>query len=284
VLRDYYNLTKPGIIYGNLLTALAGYFLVASASIVWTKLVISLLGFSLIVAAACVTNNIIDRELDKHMKRTRERALVRGSVGPLPAIGYACLLGMLGCLLTIRTAGTLALTLEVSGYVLYVAVYGIAKRRTVYGTLIGGLSGAVPPLAGYAARHHSLSGSAWLLFVLLVAWQIPHFFGIALFRSDDYAAASIPVWPVQRGTVATKRQALIYLIIYGVAGVAVSWTAHLGWLISTLLLLVNLGWIGFALRWWHLSPKIWGRHIFFYSLVAISVLSICIIIHGVFIS
>jgi protoheme IX farnesyltransferase len=281
LFRDYYQLTKPGIVYGNLLTALAGYLLVTNVHLSWLKFALAMLGFCLIVAAACVTNNYIDRQIDSQMKRTQNRALVTGKITGRQALSFAFLLGITGCLTVGWSAGHLAVLIEIVGYVLYVIVYGVAKRRTAFGTLIGSLSGAVPPLAGYAALHHSLNAAAWSLFLVVALWQMPHFYGIALYRFSDYKKVKLPVWPVIYGKQATKIQTMLYLVAYTFAIILLTHYAALGILFAIVLSVANLAWLYHGLHIWKLPPVQWGRQMFLRSLLAITLLSVYIMTLGV---
>jgi len=199
VLKAYYRLTKPGIIYGNLLTAAAGFLFASKWHIVPGLFAATLAGTSLVIAAACVYNNYIDRNIDKRMARTKKRALVQGTISGKHALIFATMLGVLGFALLLAYTNTLVTVIGVIAFIDYVVLYGISKRRSVYGTIVGSISGAAPIVAGYVAVTNQFDLGALLLFFILVYWQMPHFYGIAMYRFDDYKAAGIPVLPVQKG-------------------------------------------------------------------------------------
>lgn len=215
--RRYYWLAKPGIVYGNDLSAIGGYMLASRGSFDIFLFSAMLVGISLVMASACVINNYIDRNIDARMKRTSSRALVTGEVSGTAAILYGTILGVLGAGALLFT-NLLALSLAIAGWFVYVVVYGYWKRRSPFGTVVGSLAGAVPPVVGYTAVRGEFDIAAWILFLILVCWQMPHFYAIALMGERDYKAANIPVLPVVRGVYVTK----LYIMLYAVAFVAAS--------------------------------------------------------------
>lgn len=213
-VKAYYHLTKPGIIKGNLLSLLAGFLLASTHGIDYQLLFYAAFGVSLVIASGCVFNNYLDRGIDKTMSRTKKRALVTGSIATPSALLFATVLGLAGTALLLVYVNILTALVGLSGLVLYVIVYGIAKRKTVHGTLVGTLSGATPPLAGYVAVTGQLDATAWLLFLILVCWQMTHFYAIAIYRAEDYKAAGIPVLPLVKGIEATKFQMKLYAVAF----------------------------------------------------------------------
>ena len=195
-LKDYYYLIKPGIIYGNAINTAAGFFLAAKGNIDFLLLLKTLGGSSLIIASACVFNNYIDRDIDSKMTRTKNRTLVRGAVPDPIALLYGSLLGVIGFGVLIIYTNVLTVLVGATGMFFYVVMYSIWKRRSPYGTLVGSISGAVPPVAGYSAVTNSLDVGALILFLVLVFWQMPHFYAIAIRRREEYKEAGIPVLPV----------------------------------------------------------------------------------------
>lgn len=276
MLADYYRLCKPGIIYGNMLTAVAGFLLAARGDIDWTALGGLTVGLALVIAAACVSNNILDRRLDAKMKRTRTRALVSGRISPLQAVWFAGALLTTGSILLAVMTNLLALTVALAGYILYVVVYGAAKRASVYGTEAGSLSGAAPIVAGYVASSGQFDGGALLVFLVLVAWQMPHFYAIALYRSPDYKAAALPVLPNIKGEQLTKRRSIIYIIGLTFVITAMTVSSYTG---VTFLLLMHAAlayWLYVAYRYRAMSGALWGRKMFTSSLTVLLAFSLLI--------
>lgn len=191
-------MTKPGIVYGNTLTATAGFLLGAKGAIDYWLLLATLAGIAFIIGSACVFNNYIDRDIDAKMVRTKKRALAHGLVPAGKAITYASLLGIIGFFILSLSTNFLTVALGTVAFFDYVVLYGISKRRTAYSTIVGSIAGAIPPAAGYTAVTNRLDGGAVLLFIILVFWQMPHFYAIAMYRYDDYKAAGLPVLPVKK--------------------------------------------------------------------------------------
>lgn len=212
--KTYYRLTKPGIVYGNAMVAIAGYFFGAHGDPRLSTFVAMLIGISAVMASACVYNNVLDRDIDKRMERTKQRAVVTGAVTTVNALVFATILLIIGLGLLMLGTNVLTALLALGGHIAYVILYGIAKRKTVHGTLVGTISGSTPPVIGYVAATGSLDLTALLLFLIMVAWQMPHFYAIAIFRRDDYAKASIPVLSVVKGLTATRRQIIAYVMLF----------------------------------------------------------------------
>jgi protoheme IX farnesyltransferase len=153
--KQYYVLTKPGIIYGNLFAAIAGFFLASRGDVSITLFIATMLGLSCIIASACVCNNIMDRKIDAKMMRTKRRALATGIITPFQAIVYGAVLGLVGSAILIYFVNLLAWGVAILGWIGYVVVYGIAKRITSYATEIGSIPGAMPPVVGYSAMNRN---------------------------------------------------------------------------------------------------------------------------------
>ncbi len=204
MIKTYTTLTKPGIIFGNAVTATAGFALASKGHVDFLLFCAMLVGLSLVIGSACVWNNYIDRGMDEKMVRTRNRALVKGVI-PVPyALCFAMVLSFFGIGLLALTTNLLTVSIAACGFFIYVVLYGISKYRTSLGTLIGSIAGAVPPVVGYTAVTGCVDLAALLLFLIVVFWQMPHFFAIAMYRLEDYTAASIPVLPVSKGIYTAK--------------------------------------------------------------------------------
>ncbi|HEU5122168.1 MAG TPA: protoheme IX farnesyltransferase, partial [Candidatus Saccharimonadales bacterium] len=193
-IKSYYYLAKPGIIYGNVLAAMAGFLFGSGRTFEGWRFLALVFGIGLVIGASCVLNNILDRGIDKKMARTKKRALVTGDITIPSAIIYAVTLAGGGFSLLVLYTNWLTAALGAFAMVFYVVLYGIAKRKTIFGTLVGAVPGAIPPVTGYVAVSNQLDGAALLLFLILVAWQMPHFYAISIYRRHDYDAAAIPVW------------------------------------------------------------------------------------------
>ncbi|HEX7259880.1 MAG TPA: heme o synthase [Candidatus Saccharimonadia bacterium] len=274
-LSTYYWLAKPGIVYGNCLAATAGFLLASKGHPSITLYIVMVGGIALVMASGCVFNNYIDRGIDEKMARTKKRALVQGVLSATNALMYGTVLGIIG--LAILLTGTNALTfgLALAGLVLYVGVYGYWKRRSVHGTLVGSLAGAIPPVVGYCAVTNRFDLGALLLFLILVLWQMPHFYAIALYRFKDYKAADLPVLPVKQGMNAAKQQAIAYIIAFILVIPVLSVTGYTGYSFAIIMMVIGLVWLLKAIREYRTKDDAgWGRKLFGFSLIVMISLSV----------
>jgi heme o synthase len=275
--RAYYLLTKPGIIRGNVVTALAGFLLAAGTEINLGLLIAVLAGISLVIGSACVFNNYIDRGIDEKMERTKKRGLVSGEVSPANAIIYATLLGIIGFVILLVYTNSLTAFLGLIGFIDYVILYGISKRRSPLGTIVGSISGAMPIAAGYTAVTNRFDLGALLLFVILVCWQMPHFYAIAIYRLNDYKEAGLPVLPIKKGIYRTKVQMLLYLLAFIAAIVSLTALGYTGVVYLAVMLALSLYWLWRGLQGFSTSNDAkWARNMFLFSLIIILVFSLII--------
>lgn len=286
MIKDYYTVTKPGIMYGNAITVVAGFFLASSGAIDWGLLILVLLGISFIIASGCVYNNYIDRDIDRFMERTKNRAIVVGSIKPMHALMYGTVLGFVGSGILFLFTNYITALVALVGLFVYVVVYSLwLKRTSIHSALIGGISGAVPPVVGYVAVRGTLDMGAVLLFVILALWQMPHSFAIAIYRLGDYQAASIPVLPSIRGVRTTKIQIVVYTILFVVATSLLFFFGYVGqvYLYSTALL--GILWIGITIRGVYRDTKndrIWAKKVFMFSIIVLLGWSLAIIVDRLF--
>ncbi len=274
MLKAYYQLTKPGIIYDNVLTAVAGFFLAAKGHIHLALLLETALGTSLVIAAACVYNNYIDRNIDKKMKRTEKRALVTGQISPRSALLFATVLVVAGFLVLVSFTNKYVIGAGLVGFVDYIALYGYFKRHSTVGTVVGSISGAMPIAAGYLAVSGRIDAGAVIVFLMLVTWQMPHFYAIAMYRSADYAAAEVPVLPVVKGMRMAKVQISAYIVAFILACAALTVFDYAGYVYLAVMLLAGITWLARGLQGFKTGTDDvrWARKMFFFSLMVILVL------------
>ncbi|EOY3022719.1 heme o synthase [Escherichia coli] len=276
MFKQYLQVTKPGIIFGNLISVIGGFLLASKSSIDYPLFIYTLVGVSLVVASGCVFNNYIDRDIDRKMERTKNRVLVKGLISPAVSLVYATLLGIAGFMLLWFGANPLACWLGVMGFVVYVGVYSLyMKRHSVYGTLIGSLSGAAPPVIGYCAVTGEFDSGAAILLAIFSLWQMPHSYAIAIFRFKDYQAANIPVLPVVKGISVAKNHITLYIIAFAVATLMLSLGGYAGYKYLVVAAAVSVWWLGMALRGYKVADdRIWARKLFGFSIIAITALSV----------
>jgi heme o synthase len=275
MIKTHYMLTKSGIIMGNVITTAGGFALASRGVIDYWLFVATMVGLSFIIASAGVFNNYMDRELDAKMERTKHRALVQGLISTRHAITFAIVLGVIGVGVLFFYTNLLALGVALAGFFIYVVLYGILKCRTIYGTIIGSLAGAVPPVVGYTAAGGSLDTAALLLFAMMVLWQMPHFFAIAIYRFSDYSAAGVPVLPVKKGMLTAKVHMLLYTIAFAVVALLFTPFGYTGLAYLIVALICDFSWIFLCIKGFKAEDdKIWARQMFVISLVIITALSV----------
>ncbi|ART63586.1 heme o synthase [Kushneria marisflavi] len=275
MLKRYLLLTKPGIVFGNLISVTGGFFLASKGSIDLLLFFATVIGVSLVVASGCVFNNVIDRDIDEYMARTQKRALVEGTIDVRSALIMACLLGTAGFLLLLMVANPLSAGVALFGFAIYVGAYSLwLKRHSVHGTLIGSLSGAAPPVIGYCAVSNQFDLGAWLVLLIFSLWQMPHSYAIAIFRLEDYRAASIPVLSVAKGVTTAKRQTVAYIVAFGVAATLLTFTGYTGYVYLVVMTVMTLYWLYIAVARYHQGDDgRWARQLFGISILVVTVLS-----------
>lgn len=277
MIRTYYLLTKPGIIMGNLITTVSGFALASRGHIDGWLFLATLIGLGGVIASACVFNNYIDRDLDKKMTRTKHRALVKGLISGQSAIVFAIILGILGIATLAIYTNLLAVFVAAIGFFIYVALYSFWKTHSTYATAIGSVAGAIPPVVGYCAVSNQFDMGAALLFIILVLWQMPHFFSIAMYRLHDYTAASIPVMPVKKGSRATKVRMLVYVIGFMIASLLLIPFGYTGYVYMGTAFVLGSAWIYLTIKGFKSEDDVlWARKMFRLSLVIITLLCIMI--------
>jgi protoheme IX farnesyltransferase len=192
----YISLTKPDVSFLVLITTAAGYYMGARGPVDWLRMVHTVFATMLIAAGTAALNHYIERESDRHMRRTASRPLPSGVLQPREALWFGVALCVAGAIYLYFAAGALAAGLGVATCLSYLLAYTPLKKRTVWATFVGAFPGAIPPMIGWAAATGSLDRGAWLLFGILFLWQFPHFHAIAWMYREDYARAGILMLPV----------------------------------------------------------------------------------------
>jgi protoheme IX farnesyltransferase len=212
--RDYYALTKPGVVQLLVFTAIVGMFLATPGMVPWDILVAASVGIGLAAAAGAVVNQVLDQRIDAQMARTRNRPLPQGRIAERDALTFAMGLGLggLAVLVVFVNALTAALTfLSLIGYAVVYTVF--LKRATPQNIVIGGAAGAAPPVLGWTAVTNAVDPHALLLFLIIFTWTPPHFWALAIARRSDYERAEIPMLPVTHGEALTKSFVVYYTIL-----------------------------------------------------------------------
>ncbi|NCW02044.1 MAG: protoheme IX farnesyltransferase [Betaproteobacteria bacterium] len=213
-LRSYLALTKPRVVLLAAFCALIGMLLATDHWVGWPLVLGAIGGISLLAAAGFVLNCLIEREIDARMARTRWRPSVRGEVNNQQAVGFALALGLAGALLLWQWVNVLTMWLTIATFVGYAIVYTIwLKPATPQNIVIGGASGAMPPVLGWAAVTNEVTAPAWILFLIIFVWTPPHFWALALYRLEDYRRSGLPMLPVTHGPRFTRLNILLYSVL-----------------------------------------------------------------------
>ena len=213
-MRQFYSLTKPRVTLLAVFCAVIGMFLATPGMVPWRVLFAGTAGIALLAGAAFAINCLIEREIDAKMARTRARPLPRGELTALNTIVFAGLIGGAGMFLLYRYVNALTMWLTFGTFVGYAVIYTVLlKPATPQNIVIGGLSGAMPPLLGWAAVTGEVAPEALLLVLIIYAWTPPHFWALALYRTEDFTRAGLPMLPVTHGQEFTRLQVLLYTLI-----------------------------------------------------------------------
>lgn len=257
---NYYLITKPGIITGNLVTFAAGFLLASGGEMRWGLFLATLIGLACVLGSACVFNNFIDRNVDQKMQRTKGRALAAGHISKRSALCFATALGLVGGYLLLAFTNGLTVAVTAFGFFVYAVLYSLWKCHTVYGTAIGSVAGAVPPVIGYCAVSNQLDAAAWILFAMMIFWQMPHFFAVAIYHLDDYSAAKIPVLPVMKGLWRTKWHMVVYIVAFLVVSALLTLFNYTGYGYLAVTMVLGVLWLVLCVRGFTVSnDRMWAR-------------------------
>ncbi|WP_315915368.1 heme o synthase [Arthrobacter sp. lap29] len=275
VLR-YYSLTKPRVLYGNVLTAAAGFLFASPGALDWFLFLAVCIGTTLVIGSACVLNNVLDRDIDTLMVRTKKRATITGGVGARNSLIYSALLVLGGMAVLVAWTNTLVVFVGLAGFLAYVVLYGmLSKRLSIHGTLVGSVSGAAPILGGYVGASNELDAGAAIVFLILFFWQLPAFYSISIYRQQEYARAKVPVISVVRGIANTKVQILVYTAVFVAVSLLPQLFGYTGWFYTALMAVLGAGWLVLAVRGLRTTDNDrWARLMFRYSLIMMFAISV----------
>jgi protoheme IX farnesyltransferase len=275
-LNDFYELTKPRMNFMVLITTMVGYYMASGTTVdhpSWRRVLNTLIGTALTAAASGVLNQVIERDYDKLMPRTKNRPLPAGRVTRLEAAIYGIVLGITGVTYLTLLVNALTALLGLITIVGYLFVYTPMKRWSTLNTVIGAIPGAIPPVMGWTAAHNALTPQAAILFCILFFWQMPHFLAIAIMYRRDYAAGGFKMLPVIDEDLAiTSRQ----IIMYGVALIPVTLMPTLigmtGPIYFVIAVVLGLGFLCFGLSCAATRNRSDARKLFFASIIYLPLL------------
>lgn len=278
--KKYYQLAKPGIIFGNLITLIGGFLLATHRAIGFEHLALLfcvMLGVALMIASGCVFNNIYDKDIDSKMVRTQNRPLITGHISVIQATIYGSILLILSCLVLYYLVNVLTLWIIIVGFVVYVGVYTVSKRITVHATILGGISGAIPPVAGYTAVMNTLDYNTLGLFLILFFWQIPHSYAIAMLYADDYKRVNLPMLPLVRGVSYTKKIMLAYLVLFVISCSLPTLLGTADLFSFAVCMLIALFWLYKSIKsYMQDEDRVFAKTVFKFSIIVITVICLTI--------
>ncbi len=268
-VRAYYQLTKPGVLYGNVITVVAGFFFASQGKVDLLLFLGVLFGSTFVIAAACVLNNYFDQDIDAKMERTKKRPLIAGAVKGYEALILFAILLIIGELLLFLYTNALTGILGIIGFATYVFLYGmLSKRLSIHGTLVGSISGAIPILMGYTAVVNKLDAGALLVFAVLFFWQFPEFYSISIYRLKEYKAARIPVMSVVKGVRSTTIQIFIYALLCVISSLLLTLYANASYSYFFIMLIASVYWVWLGSKGLKTkNPDAWSRKMFHTSLM-----------------
>ena len=213
-MRAFYSLTKPRVVSLIVFTAVIGMFLATPGFVPLSILLAGTVGIAFVAGAAAAINCLVELKIDAVMKRTQWRPLPQGELSVAQTLVFAGVLGGAGLWLLLHFVNALTMWLTLATFVGYAVIYTVVlKPATPQNIVIGGASGAMPPVLGWAAVTGQVTIEPMILFLIIFAWTPPHFWSLALYRTEDYARAGVPMLPVTHGKPYTRLQVLLYTLI-----------------------------------------------------------------------
>ena len=277
--RQYYALTKPRVVQLIVFCAVIGMFLAVPG---WPPLVPTLAataGIWLVAAAAAAFNCLVEQEIDRRMTRTAWRPTAKGELTDRQALLFSALLCGLGAAILLIWVNAITLWLTLATFIGYAVIYTLLlKPNTPQNIVIGGASGAMPPVLGWAAMRGEASPDAWLLCLIIFLWTPPHFWALALYRTEDYRKAGLPMLPVTHGPDFTKLHVFLYTLVL-LAGTLLPFVSGLsGWFYLVSAAILGATFCGYAFKLWrHYSDEL-ARRTFRFSILYLSLLFAALLI------
>ena len=274
--KQYYVLTKPRVVQLIVFCALIGMVLAVPGlpdGAALQRMLIACIGIWLVAAAAAAFNCLVEKAIDARMRRTSWRPTARGELSANQALVFSALLCALGSAVLYLWVNPLTMWLTFATFVGYAIIYTvILKPLTPQNIVIGGASGAMPPVLGWAAMANAVEPQALILFLIIFLWTPPHFWALALYRVEDYRKSGLPMLPVTHGNEFTRLQVLLYTFVLLAACLLPFIYRMSGWLYLVAALVLNAGFIGHAFKLWRQYSDALARKTFRFSLIHLSLL------------
>ncbi len=273
---QFYALTKPRVVRLIVFCAVIGMVLAVPGLPSWAQLqtaALASLGIWLVAGAAAAFNCLVEKTIDAKMKRTAWRPTARGELSDRQALAFAAVLCALGSWLLWVTVNPLTMWLTFASFVGSAIIYTVVlKPLTPQNIVIGGASGAMPPVLGWAAMTGEVSPQALILFLIIFLWTPPHFWALALYRVEDYRKSGLPMLPVTHGNAFTRPQILLYTLVLLAACLMPFAAGMSGWLYLVAAVALSLGFCWYGFRLWRAYSDALARKTFRFSLIHLSAL------------
>ena len=278
-MRQFYALTKPRVTMLAVFCAVIGMFLATPGMVPWRVLFAGTAGIALLAGAAFAINCLIEQEIDAKMARTRARPLPRGELTSLQTLVFAGVIGGIGMFLLYRYVNALTMWLTFATFVGYAVIYTVLlKPATPQNIVIGGLSGAMPPLLGWTAVTGEVAPEALLLVLIIYAWTPPHFWALALYRTEDFTRAGLPMLPVTHGQKFTRLHVLLYTLILIASTLLPFVYGMSGWIYLATVLALDGIFLYYAVRIYTAYSDRLAQQTFRYSVVYLAALFTALLI------
>jgi heme o synthase len=266
-VRQFYVLTKPRVVQLIVFCAVIGMLLAQPGWPDWRSVLVAAAGIWLVAAAAAAFNCIVEQRIDARMARTAWRPTAKGELTNTQTLLFSSVLCTLGCVVLWRWVNPLTMWLTLATFVGYAIVYTVLlKPATPQNIVIGGASGAMPPLLGWAAMRGEMGAEAWLLVLIIFVWTPPHFWALALYRADDYARAGLPMLPVTHGNEFTRLQILLYTLVLFAASLLPFIQGMSGMVYLVAAVALGLWFMALAWRLWRAYSEALARRTFRFSI------------------
>jgi len=280
-MAQFLELTKPRVNALIVFTAIIGMMLAHPVGIEWDLplMLTATVGIALVAGAAAAFNCLVEQQIDRKMARTRARPTVAGSISTWQILVLAGIVGGLGLLVLYRYVNPLTMWLTLATFVGYAIIYTvILKPATPQNIVIGGASGAMPPILGWASVAGVVDPNALLLFLIIFAWTPPHFWALALYRKNEYAKAGVPMLPVTHGDAFTKLHLLLYTMLLAAVTLLPFAVGMSGWIYLVSILVLNGYFLHFAIRLYRDYSDALARKTFTFSILYLSLLFAALLI------
>jgi protoheme IX farnesyltransferase len=280
--RDFVALSKPRLNLLVVASTLVGYAMAPGEPLGFLRVCGLLLGTGLVAGGASAFNQVLERDLDALMRRTRSRPMPDQRLQPIEGVLFGTAITLVGVILIVASSNLLAAAVALATLLSYAAVYTPLKRRTSFGTVIGAIPGALPPIIGWAAVNGALPAQSWTLFGIMFLWQLPHFLAIAWMYREDYARAGFPMLPVlEPDGRSTGRQAVVYAAALVPVSLAPTLMHMTGPIYFAGALALGLAFLWLTIRFARSRSVGDARRVFFGSIIYLPLLWILMIVNRV---